>query len=581
MNDHQNHLVKIHRLGWFLVVVSLFGGLQNALALSLDALFSADRVIEVQITMSENDWNALRYQNREIDFGNFGTRRYGPMPSPFTYFDAQVRIDGVDFLNVGVRKKGFLGSLSNTRPSLKIKLDHKLRGGHLDGLSTLTLNNNKQDRSLVSQYLSYSLFRRAGLPASRCGFAQVFVNGKNLGVYSHVETVRKPLLRREFETDAGTLFEGTVVDFDPGWENAFELKTGDDAQGRRRIAGLIKALQSQGHFLLSPKSSVKAFVPEDARFHLDWMKIDFDDSKWVSGRNALGYEMDRGYEDHIDPALNFHDRLYNQTPSAYLRYVFEMDALEDRPLILQMRFDDGFIAYLNGARIASANAPRNPRWNSRATDSHEDSGWKAFPISNPMRLIEGKNVLAIQALNQSVGSSDMLCAAALQLETTPRTDGIGEYVELESFYKYWAMEGLLGFWDGYSGNRNNYFIYVLPSGKMHFMPWGADSLFTNNSKVRSTAGRPKSVKTHGALARYLWAGKAQRDRYGQTIRWILEEHWDEDALLSEIHRLEVLLKPFVCEEQRHFAWSMDEVKRFIRNRRLEVMLEVERDFQID
>ena len=55
---------------------------------------------------------------------------------------------------------------------------------------------------------------------------------------------------------------------------------------------------------------------------------------------------------------------------------------------------------------------------------------------------------------------------------------IGKLVDLDSFYTFWAMEGLLGFWDGYSGNRNNFFIYLNPdTEKFHFIPWGADSLF--------------------------------------------------------------------------------------------------------
>ena len=33
-------------------------------------------------------------------------------------------------------------------------------------------------------------------------------------------------------------------------------------------------------------------------------------------------------------------------------------------------------------------------------------------------------------------------------------EAIGELVDLDSFYRFWAMEGLLGFWDGYSGNAS-------------------------------------------------------------------------------------------------------------------------------
>ena len=56
------------------------------------------------------------------------------------------------------------------------------------------------------------------------------VNGKNHGVYTHVETVRGVLKRGFVMTTEH--FEGTVVDFYNGWEGGFERKTGDDKAGR-------------------------------------------------------------------------------------------------------------------------------------------------------------------------------------------------------------------------------------------------------------------------------------------------------------------------------------------------------------
>ena len=152
-------------------------------------------------------------------------------------------IDGVVFPNVGLRKKGFLGSLSTTRPSLKIKLNHTDKDADIEGLTNLTLNNNQQDISLMSQFMGYALFNAAGSPAPRCAYAKVTVNGVNLGVYSHVETVRKSFLRRAFGTDDGTLYEGPYVDFYEGWLGSFEHKTGKDAPGREKIQQLIKVLK--------------------------------------------------------------------------------------------------------------------------------------------------------------------------------------------------------------------------------------------------------------------------------------------------------------------------------------------------
>ena len=83
-----------------------------------------------------------------------------------------------------------------------------------------------------------------------------------------------------------------------------------------------------------------------------------------------------------------------------------------------MMFDDGFVAYLNGVRVADANAPVNIAWNSTATEGHSDSDakkFKAFSISRHIKhLKKGKNVLAIHGLNVSKTSSDFLIQPQLR-----------------------------------------------------------------------------------------------------------------------------------------------------------------------
>ena len=87
----------------------------------------------------------------------------------------------------------------------------------MSGLTRFTLNNAKQDPSYVNQCIGYDLFRAAGVPAPRCNFANVTVNGENLGLYVHVESVKKPYLRQYFASDEGNLYEGTLSDFRDGW----------------------------------------------------------------------------------------------------------------------------------------------------------------------------------------------------------------------------------------------------------------------------------------------------------------------------------------------------------------------------
>ena len=228
--------------------LALAGVAQTSLAkeLKLDDLFPRDRLLEINVTIAEENWDTLRYQRRTRENALPPSRKFQPPPSPYSYVEADVSIEGVTYKNVGIRKKGFLGSQDTTRPSLKVKLDYNKEGQNIGGLRNLTFNNNRQDRSLMSQFMGYQIWNEAGSPGSRCAFAKVTVNGRNLGVYCHVETVREPLLQREFGNDKGTLFEGTVVDFYPEWEGSFERKSGDNKKGREHIVKVINALQGSG-----------------------------------------------------------------------------------------------------------------------------------------------------------------------------------------------------------------------------------------------------------------------------------------------------------------------------------------------
>ena len=561
----------------------LLSGQSQLPALELDDLFPKDRVIQVDISISKQNWNRLRRQSR--DRGTIGNHQSAPIPSPFTYFDASVVIDGTRFDGVGLRKKGFLGSLSSSRPSLKIKLNRHNPDQKLSGISTLTFNNNLQDHALFSQYLSYRMFHRAGLPAPRCAFAHVKVNGKSLGVYSHVESVKKHFLEREFGSKEGALYESTIVDFQPGWVNAFELKSGNDEAGRQKITAIIDALGGrEGIPVLDSQATARAWVPTDPRHDAIWFHPDFDDSKWPSGRNGAGFETQSGYQTLIDPAFDFRSQVHGRRRSIYLRIPFELpDAQATRALgnlSLRVRYDDGFVAYLNGERVAADNEPQNPAFNSFSTTHHEDAdarSFQPFSIADSAHLLRtGQNVLAIQGLNISESSSDMLIDAALQMETHTLEELLSDHIEMDAFYQFWATEGLLGFWDGYSGNRNNFFCYHNPgSDKMHFIPWGADSLFTNESLVHDTRGKPKSVKTFGVIAKRLWSTRGGKARYAQTMKTILDEDWDVQDLIGEIERLTPTLSPYIHSEQRHYQRAQREMIRFIRNRRSEVMNEIQ------
>ncbi|MBZ0238110.1 MAG: CotH kinase family protein [Deltaproteobacteria bacterium] len=205
-----------------------------------EALFPRDRIIEVQITLAAADWDTLRVQEPGPPEA---TCAGPPGVDAYTYFPATITIDGATVASVGVRKKGNLGSLSTTRPGLKVKANEYVSGQRIAGLKQLTLNNNKQDETLVSQCLGYGLFRQAGLPAPRCAFAHVTVNGADLGVYTHVESIRDQFLTRHFGDDGGNLFE-SGGDFVPGGTGGFQPKNDEDMPDCSALDAVATALQA-------------------------------------------------------------------------------------------------------------------------------------------------------------------------------------------------------------------------------------------------------------------------------------------------------------------------------------------------
>jgi hypothetical protein len=220
------------------------GGPTDAQPDRSDPLFTRDRAIRVDIDLAPADWDALRAQTRSLESTLLRDQCLeSPFVSPFTYFPARVRIDGVEHARVGVRKKGFLGSLSTSKPSLKIKLDEYVAGAEQLGLSTLTLNNGVQDASQIRPCLGLDAMRAAGVPTPRCGYAEVWVNGEPMGAYVHVEVVNKRFLRRTLGEDEGQLYEGTVSDFRDGWLATFEQETNDAVPyDRSDLAALTAAL---------------------------------------------------------------------------------------------------------------------------------------------------------------------------------------------------------------------------------------------------------------------------------------------------------------------------------------------------
>ncbi len=158
----------------------------------------------------------------------------------------------------------------------------------------------------------------------------------------------------------------------------------------------------------------------------------FETASWQAIQTGAGFDSTGEgvpYGSWIGPGGNLQARMYNLNASAFIRIPFLVsDPSAMVSLRLRMRWDDGFIACINGVQVAADQAPASPTWNSQATGDRIEAfneDWTDFPI--PVQTLHaGTNILAIHGLNHLVGSGDFLIL--------PVIDGIQASTNAEPAY---------------------------------------------------------------------------------------------------------------------------------------------------
>ena len=94
-----------------------------------------------------------------------------------------------------------------------------------------------------------------------------------------------------------------------------------------------------------------------------------------------------------------------------------VDPLDYADLTLDMAYEDGYVAYLNGTRVAVRNAPGMPDWNSTALSDRSVPDAVQFAgvdLTDYLDLlVAGDNVLAIHAMNDTASDSTFLICPKL------------------------------------------------------------------------------------------------------------------------------------------------------------------------
>ena len=150
-----------------------------------------------------------------------------------------------------------------------------------------------------------------------------------------------------------------------------------------------------------------------------WRGLGFDDSSWESGVSGFGYGDDDDATVLEDMQGNY-QRLYIRTPFEMAKLA-ELDAVQ-----LAVRYDDAFIAYINGVEVTRSSVNSGSGPDAKEVDSHEAKGWELFPLGTGAELAErfgaGTAVLAVEGHNSTLKSSDFSlwpCLIGPSLEEEP------------------------------------------------------------------------------------------------------------------------------------------------------------------
>ena len=140
-----------------------------------------------------------------------------------------------------------------------------------------------------------------------------------------------------------------------------------------------------------------------------WKKLNFDTSNWKKGKAGFGYS-----DNDDNTVIDMKDKF----TVVYTRKEFEIDDLSKlKGIGLAAKYDDGFIAYLNGVPVIRALVDYGEGANARGFTTHEARKYEFFSLDKHRKsLKKGKNILAIEGHNADVRSSDFTLDAFLTIK---------------------------------------------------------------------------------------------------------------------------------------------------------------------
>jgi hypothetical protein len=159
--------------------------------------YSLDTIQTIEITFAESNWDAL------LDAQYLGDGDYIMAQS--------ITINGVVLDSVGVKYKGNSSySSSQVKNPWHIELD-TYKDHEYDGYTDIKLANGYNDPSFLRDVLGFQIIRQY-MDAPLSNFANLYVNGTLIGLYTNTEAISKKFVKSRFGSKNNTFFSCSPPD---------------------------------------------------------------------------------------------------------------------------------------------------------------------------------------------------------------------------------------------------------------------------------------------------------------------------------------------------------------------------------
>lgn len=476
-----------------------------------EKLFDTGCVHTVDIEISDDDWADLLAN-----------------PTQKTKYRTSITIDGETFSDVSFATKGntsltaVASDENSDRYSFKVNFGKYVDGQTYYGLNKLNLNNIYADATYMKDYLSYEIFRQAGVESPLVSYVWLTINGKDHGLYLAIEDVSESYLNRTRDGE-GELYKPETEQFDnmrqPGGATPDSAgMPGDAPQGQNNgdVPGNGE-MPAQGQNPGNPPGNGAPATPQMQNGDRPELPSggmtppgDFDPNSAMNG------EMPTMPEGIQSPEMPQGDADKGNAPGGGMG--FDSDAKG-----ADLKYtDDKTESY-------------SDIFDNDETDADEDSNARV--------------IAALKALSQG-GDLDT-------------------YLDTDEIIRYFAAHNFVLSYDSYTGNMlHNYYLYE-KDGRLSMLPWDYNLAFgAFGGEMGQQGGQSESDATSlintgidtplsGAQEsdRPMWSWIASNETYLEQYHAVYDEllrYFESGDFDKEAERIFEMIQPYVAKDPSAF-----------------------------